>query len=183
MSQGPPDDHAASATAICAARPEDYSAIGALHAQSWQSAYASVFPRDRLHGDIQTALIERWTKFRPLESDLVLVAKQTGESSDILGFCAIWCRPDPYLDNLHVAPDVSRRGIGEALLRQAASLLVSRAHLTLTLTVFRSNPTARAFYARFGGHERAIPDPIVFGQRVPSVEVFWSDITVLATNE
>ncbi len=181
MSQRRPDDHAASATNICAARPEDYSAIGALHARSWQSAYADVFPRDRLHGDIRSARIERWTNFRPSEIDLVLVAKRAGPS-DILGFCAVWCRPDPYLDNLHVAPDATRRGIGEALLRKAASYLVSSEHLTLNLTVFRSNAKARALYARLGGNERCIPDPTVFGQRVPSVNVCWADIGALATN-
>ena len=158
------------------AQDADFRAIGRLHAQSWQTAYGDVFPEERLLGGIGLALQERWKELRPAESDLVLVGRAADDPSQLLGFCAIWCQPDPYLDNLHIAPGVRGQGVGKALLSAAVSHLLSRQLRTLRLTVFEANTKARSFYVGLGGRERSMASQSVFDVQVPCVEVVWSDL-------
>ncbi len=162
--------------------PDDLPAIGSVHVRSWQSAYANVLPPDRLQEDIARALKEGWAQYRHDRNDLVLVARSAGDRTILLGFCAIWCRPEPYLDNLHVAPEAGGRGIGRALLQAAASHLVARGHTGLSLTVFQANNRARFFYARLGGLESEAPPQMVFGEIVPCVAVSWPDLATLAAD-
>ena len=67
------------------AQDADFRAVGRLHAQSWQTAYGSVFPEERLLGDIGLALQERWTEYRPAESDLVLSLRPPTTRRSCLG--------------------------------------------------------------------------------------------------
>ena len=69
----------------------------------------------------------------------------------VVGFCSFWRVLDElHINNLAVAPEHRRRGVGSALLtrvlREGAALGAKRA----TLEVRRSNQEARALYERFG---------------------------------
>jgi ribosomal protein S18 acetylase RimI-like enzyme len=92
------------------------------------------------------------------------------------GFSAAWCRPSPFIDNLHVLPSMRSRGIGAALMGAAAGRLVARGHSTAYLWVFERNEAAIRFYQRLGAVKARQEIKEVFGHRVPSVRMEWSDL-------
>ncbi|WP_349357499.1 GNAT family N-acetyltransferase [Stappia sp.] len=161
------------------AKPPDHAAIAALHIRSWQAAYAGTLPDAVLARDVPEGLTARWHSYTPQDRDLVLVARDAAADGPLLGFAAVWCRPQPYLDNLHVAPAARGRGVGRALMREIARHLTARGEHTLSLMVFEDNRSARAFYARLGGRETDRCDERPFGHRVTGVRVAWDDLTAL----
>ncbi|SIO43049.1 L-amino acid N-acyltransferase YncA [Rhodovulum sp. ES.010] len=158
----------------------DLSQIAEIHAASWQRTYRGEFSDARLTGDIQDGLARTWRKYTAREGDLVLVAAAGQGAGRVLGFCAVWCRPDAYLDNLHVLPGQTGQGIGRRLVGHAARELAARGHRGLTLAVFAGNAAARRFYAGLGGTEIGRFEQVVFDQRVPSIRIAWDDLAALA---
>jgi ribosomal protein S18 acetylase RimI-like enzyme len=111
--------------------------------------------------------------------DLVLVA----ERPDVVGFIAVWCRSDPYINNLHVPPGGRSKGVGRRLMVAAAERLIGREHATAFLRVFEKNRRAVRFYERLGGEVREREVKPVFGHAMPSVKVVWSDLSVIIGHE
>ncbi|MDP6066875.1 MAG: hypothetical protein QGG75_06420 [Alphaproteobacteria bacterium] len=56
---------------------------------------------DYLDNKVDDELGETWSSIELSPQDVVLVA----EDEPVVGFIAIWCRPDPFIDNLHVLPE------------------------------------------------------------------------------
>jgi ribosomal protein S18 acetylase RimI-like enzyme len=137
--------------------PDDWPAIAAIHAASWQSAYRGIYPDSYLDEEVPD---ERRTFWRDAlavmdrELNSVFLAEEDG---DPVGFACIRREAEaegPLLDNLHVMPERKGRGIGRRLIAAAAEWLVGREpHATLQLVVWFDNRPARAFYARLGGRE------------------------------
>jgi len=161
------------------ATPPDHAAIAALHIRSWQTAYAGTLPDAVLARDVPEGLTARWHSYTSQDRDLVLIARDAPPGGALLGFAAVWCRPEPYLDNLHVDPAAKGRGVGRALMREIGRRLRDRGETTLSLMVFQANTAARAFYARLGGRETGRCDERPFGHRVTGVRVAWDDLTAL----
>ena len=154
----------------------DRADVANLHADSWRRTYGTmVSPRD-LEDVLLPDIARRWQDYRAAPGDVVLTAR---DGERLAGFCAIWCRPDPYLDNLHVVEVAQGRGIARLLLRHAANILVARGFDTLKLTVFSENRHARAVYARLGGIEEAAPPYRLGDVSVPSVTVRWDGLAPL----
>jgi len=120
-----------------------------------------------------------WPGTRIEPEDVVLVA----ERPDVIGFFAVWCRPDPFIDNLHVLPNMRSKGVGEGLMIAAAERLIGRGHSTATLWVFEENRRAVRFYERLGGVacERAVKK--VFGHASPALKVVWSDLSTITGHD
>ena len=74
--------------------------------------------------------------------------------SGVLGFSCVEVIPDtrPFLDNLHVAPDTRRTGVGSTLMASIFERLRREDNSVFELDVFEHNDAARAFYERWGGH-------------------------------
>jgi ribosomal protein S18 acetylase RimI-like enzyme len=151
---------------------EDLPAIAAIHAASWRSAYRDVLPADYLAGPVESDLLAHWQGVRMGGQDVVLVAG----AGDPTGFIAVWCRPDPIIDNLHVLPGCRSGGIGTALMRGAAAALTARGHDTASLWVFTANARAVRFYERLGGKVAERTEKEVFGHRVPSLRMVWEGL-------
>jgi ribosomal protein S18 acetylase RimI-like enzyme len=160
---------------IRSARDSDLPAIAALQAQSWQDTYSDVFPAAYLAHGITGDLERHWRELEILPGDVVLVAEEDG----MIGFIAVWCRPAPYIDNLHVKPSLRSTGVGSALMNAATEQLIQQGHRTAYLWVVESNKRAIQFYERLGGvcTERAIKD--LFGHKVSTVKIEWPDISVI----
>ena len=134
----------------------DVPAIAALHTASWRDAYADILDPAFLAGPIEADRLEVW-KGRLRNSDenqLVHVAET--EDGDVVGFICAFRNAHPafgsHVDNLHTAPHMRGQGVGEKLLREAASLLESRgAEGGLHLWVFEANTAGLRFYQRLGG--------------------------------
>jgi ribosomal protein S18 acetylase RimI-like enzyme len=139
------------------ARPDDWPAVAALHALSWQSAYRGIYPDAFLDRDVVEDRRAFWRERLPAmdgESDAVFVAERDDKP---IGFVCIRRESDPagpVLDNLHVDPECKGGGIGRRLIRAAASWLTDRSpDASLQLYVWAANHAARGFYDRLGAVE------------------------------
>ena len=153
----------------------DLPEIASLHIQSWRNAYAEVLPKDVLGDPLEREFTHYWHHIDLRTEDVVLVAEDDG----LLGFIAVWCRPTPYIDNLHIKPSLRSRGIGSALLTSAANELLAREHKTAYLWVFKSNQKAVRFYEQLGGVKIEEVPQDIFGHNIPSLKIEWEDLTVI----
>jgi GNAT superfamily N-acetyltransferase len=149
--------------------------IAAVQAASWKDTYSGVLPKEYLTDQVDEDLLCHWREVEILPDDVVLVAEEDG----IIGFIAVWCRPDPLIDNLHVKPSRRSNRIGSTLLISAVCQLLELGHRSAYLWVVASNERAIRFYTRLGGVclDRAVKN--IFGHEVPNIKIEWSDISVL----
>ena len=154
------------------AQQSDLEPIAALHAESWRDAYSDVLPKQYLADQLGADLLHHWRTAEIRSSDVLLVAEDHG----IIGFIAVWCRPEPFIDNLHVKPANRSERVGSSLMKSAAKTLIQSGHKTAHLWVVESNQRAIHFYERLGGvcTDRELKK--LFGHMVPNVKVVWSDI-------
>lgn len=131
----------------------DAEAVAALHAESWRTTYAGFLPPEALGDGLAEERRELWAirltvdYGEPANTPLLLIAEADGEP---VGFAYLVPEPDGrvLLDNLHVRPDLTGRGIGALLLREA---LARTRSAPLYLEVLAANTRAVAFYEREGG--------------------------------
>ncbi len=164
---------------------DDIECIANLHAESWRASYRGILSDDYLDGQVHRDRLAVWqdrlssTRTKPM---FVLVAE-----SDVrlAGFICVFLNEDAvfgsFLDNLHVAPDLTGQGVGRQLLSEAARrLLKDGSRVGLYFWVFEQNHRARQFYERagaiaVGSAENPVPD----GNRVLSVRYCWPDPATL----
>ena len=95
---------------IRCATQSDFSEIAAIQAESWKDVYSDVLPAWFLAGQIDRDLARHWREIEIQKEDIILVAEQ----GSLVGFAAVWCRPTPFIDNLHVRPSHRSKKIGSA---------------------------------------------------------------------
>lgn len=152
--------------------PSDAAAIAEIHVETWRDAYAGILPAAFLGDPVKRAFTSYWRDVDIQPADVVLVAENNG----LCGFIAVWCRPAPYIDNLHVMPSLRAQSIGTALLKSAAAELLARAHKSAYLWVFEHNPKAIRFYQRMGGVIATKAPQDIFGYSIPSLKIEWRDL-------
>ena len=157
------------------AQHSDLALVADIQTESWQDAYADVFPADYLINQLPQNLRHHWNEVEIRPEDLVLVAEDEG----VVGFIAIWCRPDPMIDNLHVKPARRSQKLGSALFKSAVRYLIQRGHKSAYLWAVASNQRAVRFYEKFGGVKTGLADLDLFGQAVPCLKIEWADISVI----
>ena len=155
----------------------DKSAIAAVHAASWREAYRGILPAAYLDNDVGDDLATQWRDRVIAADDVVLVL----EDPDIVGFIAVWCDPDAFIDNLHVLPERRSGGLGQQLMARAAFELIERDHSSAHLWVLKDNRRARAFYGRLGGQEVETKTKPIFGHELPHVKIAWPDLAIINT--
>lgn len=138
-----------------AAGGDDAHAIAELHADSWRRHYRDAYSDAFLDGDVVEFLRQLWTDRMgtPEPRARTILAERNGQ---VVGLAHTLLDEDPswgaFLDNLHVAYEIKRHGIGTRLLaltRQAVrdwSLSSG-----LYLWVLEQNSDAQAFYTAQGG--------------------------------
>jgi ribosomal protein S18 acetylase RimI-like enzyme len=137
------------------ATPIDADPIALLHTRSWREHYRGSFRDDFLDGELPAERIRVWRArlADPPESQLVQLAF---DAAALVGFVCAYAAHDPVwgslIDNLHVAAEAKRGGIGAALMQQAGAWLERRRpDLPVYLLVLEANAPARRFYERLGG--------------------------------
>jgi ribosomal protein S18 acetylase RimI-like enzyme len=160
------------------AKRTDLPRIAEIQFASWKDAYAEVLPADYRNGQMAADLRARWESADIRPDDVMLVAEKTA----VIGFIAVWCRPDPFIDNLHVIAGERSCGVGAALMRSAAGRLSRMGRTAAHLWAVEQNPRAIRFYLRLGGirQERAVK--VLFGHPARCVKIVWPDISILAAN-
>jgi ribosomal protein S18 acetylase RimI-like enzyme len=131
----------------------DVPGIAALQAESWRSTYRHVLSERYLQNDVHAERLAVWRQrlSKAPEKPMFVMIAQTG--SALVGFACVFPEEHPlfgsFLDNLHVAPELTGRGIGRRLLSEAARRLVgSGSRQGLYLWVIEKNHGARRFYER-----------------------------------
>ncbi len=157
----------------------DLQDIAAIHIESWKDSYSDLLPAEFLAGQINQLFEQHWSGIEIQKGDLVLVA---GEDS-LLGFAAVWCRPIPFIDNLHVKPSQRSKKIGSALMKAVAEELINEGHKTAYLWVFESNEKAIRFYERLGGVQKEQSMKNIFGFDLPSRKIVWDNLTVICESK
>lgn len=153
----------------------DLQQIAAIHIESWKDAYKNDLPAEFFDGKIDRILTEHWDQIEILPQDILLVV----EDETLLGFVSVWCRPAPYIDNLHVKPAQRSKKIGSALMQAAAKEIVRRGHQSAYLWVFETNQKAIRFYERLGGVQQESIYNNLFGYEVLSRKIHWDDISTV----
>jgi len=162
---------------IRVATETDRPAIAAVQAASWRTAYADVLPKDYLDNRLDDDIAAHWRNQDIADGDVVMVAEDT----DVVGFIAIWVRPTPYIDYLHVLPGFRSKGVGRLLMRVGAKALLDAGQRTAFLWVAVGNTRAIRFYENLGGQLSERTDLDLFGTDVPSIKVLWLDIETILT--
>lgn len=139
------------------AGPADADAIALLHTRSWRENYRGSLSDAFLDGELPDERIRVWRDrlARPPGNQRVLLAL---EGPELMGFVCAYGAHEPrwgsLIDNLHVAREGRRTGIGAALMRRAgASLARSHPDVGVYLWVLEVNAPARRFYERLGAHD------------------------------
>jgi len=154
----------------------DLEQIAAIHIESWKGAYRNDFPSEFFDREIDRILKQHWDEIEIKSQDILLVA----EEDALTGFVAVWCRPAPYIDNLHVKPSLRSKNRGSALMQAAAGETVRRGHKSAYLWVFESNQKAIRFYERLGGVQKQSIHRNIFGYEVLSRKIHWDDFSIVA---
>src|SRR5437588_2342028 len=135
------------------AGPDDADAVANLHAESWRRHYRGAYSDAYLDGDVVADRLAVWRQrlSKPDANHCTILA----EDGQLVGFAHVVFDHDStwgaLLDNMHVAHDHKRRGIGSRLLAQAAHALIGRPEKSgLYLWVLEQNGGARAFYEAYG---------------------------------
>jgi len=161
------------------AKQSDHKGIAAIHAESWKNAYSDVLPAEFLAGQIDRDFDSHWSEIQIQNGDILLVA----EEDSLLGFVAVWCRPFPFIDNLHVRPSQRSKKVGSALMKAVAKELIKKGHNKAYLWVFEINEKAIRFYERLGGIQKEKSMKNVFGYDVLSRKIEWNDLSTIFENQ
>jgi ribosomal protein S18 acetylase RimI-like enzyme len=168
------------------ATAQDADAIAGLHADSWRRNYRGAYADAYLDGDVLGDRRVVWAA--RLATDAADRRTIVAESDrHIAGFAHVVLDSHPIwgalLDNLHVAHDRKRQGIGAQLMvRVARTVVQARPASGLFLWVLEQNRSAQAFYESVGGRcvEREVMespegDPSRLTGRPVCLRYFWSD--------
>lgn len=162
----------------------DAPAIAALHAASWQIAYADVLNADWLANDVVADRLRLWTQRFAVPNPALRVVLAE-DAAGLAGFVSLFLGADTHwgshVDNLHVRPNGKGQGLGRRLLAAAARQVQAEApELGLDLHVYSANTAARAFYARLGGADVAAWDEEAPDGSQQSVRrIWWPDPAAL----
>ncbi len=132
----------------------DAAAIADLHAESWRVAYRGMLQDDYLDRTIYAERQALWQeRFCSAPANQYVVVTEMAGS--VVGFACVFGAEDvkwgSFLDNLHVAPDQKRQGIGTALMKEVAAwCLKSWPAAGIYLWVLESNTSAMRFYETLG---------------------------------
>jgi ribosomal protein S18 acetylase RimI-like enzyme len=131
----------------------DADAVAALHADSWRRHYRGAYSDAFLDGDVESDRLAVWTeRLRDPDRPSHTIVAETG--GRVIGFAHTVFEADPrwgaLVDNLHVAHEQKRRGIGSRLMTLSARAVIERG-TGLYLWVLEQNVDARAFYESRGG--------------------------------
>ena len=161
------------------ANRSDLDQIASIHIDSWRGAYANDLPAEFFDKQINREFEQRWQEITIQKEDIVLIA----EDDTIIGFIAIWCRPEAFIDNLHVTATKRSQNVGSALMTAAADALIQRGHRTAYLWVFESNRKAIGFYERLGGVQKETAIKSIYGHDVLSRKIEWINLSAIGKKQ
>jgi GNAT superfamily N-acetyltransferase len=108
---------------------QDLAAIAKLHSESWRTAYRGILTDDYLDGRVHQERLATWQERFSSQADERMFVIVAEEDNHLAGFASAFRDEHlvfgPLLDNLHVAPRVTGRGIRRHLLSEIARCLAT----------------------------------------------------------
>lgn len=159
--------------------------IARLHADSWRQNYRGLFSDDYLDNEANDDRVRTWNA--RLENNppnqFVYIAEESGV---LKGFVCVYGNEDntwgSLIDNLHVASDYKRQGVGSTLMKHAFTWLAEHfPDYVVYLWVMHNNLTAIQFYEKLGGTNIELfdkPNP-VGGNSTPNYRYVWPKASTL----
>ena len=161
------------------ARPDDASALGALHVAAWRAAYRGLFPDevlDRQSVERRAEQHRAWLSAPPTPDHRTWTAWSPPgpAAARLLGFSISGPARDPDLAAdagvgevyaLYLQPDCVGRGLGRALFGRSLATLRDQGRREVVLWVADGNLRAQRFYEAAGLRRdlTALPKPVVVG--------------------
>lgn len=135
-----------SRVSVCHLTPDDWRALRELRLQALADSPESFFgdmSAERDYGE------KHWRQ--ELDLNVWLMARSNTRQVGLVKLnCNARSHDDLHLEALWVAPDMRRRGVGEALVSALESAAATKGAHELRLWVFTENHSARDFYLRLG---------------------------------
>lgn len=145
------------------ATPADIPAIANLHIEGWKAAYGGLVDQAYLDGLSVEQRTQDWKGWMADGESHSLIAEMEGAPAGFItagrtktpppGSSPIRPLYSAEIYALYLHPDMWRKGIGSALLRQAATDLKAKKHSSLCLWVMDGNARGKAFYEKMGGQK------------------------------
>ena len=167
-------------TRIRDATPADARAIASVQTDVWRTTYRGHFPDAVLDQvDLDARARRREARLREMPAkEICLVAER---ESAVIGFVMAGPREvdtgssEGEVYAIYVRDEHQRRGVGRALLSEAARQLDALGLRGLLIWVLRENAKGRSFYERMGGRaERERPFEIA-GAQITETGYVWDD--------
>jgi ribosomal protein S18 acetylase RimI-like enzyme len=170
--------------ALRGAHAEDAERIARLHTESWRRTYRGMMTDEFLDGGALDNRRSVWHErlHTPGADQYVCVAE---DGSTLIGFICGFADHDPvwgsYIDNLHVVYASHRRGVGRALMRNAAEWFCRvRPDRGVYLWVMEANAPARVFYEHLGATNVGTTDMVdPGGGHAPNCRYVWASPRLL----
>ena len=142
-----------------------------LQFASWSISYGNVLPADFLENDLKGELDRHWSD--AFQEGSGLVGRGAFQGQSLVGFASLYMNRDggAFLDNLHVWPNLTSRGVGGRLMTDCLRTSNDYGMSTLYLRVLDEILRARKFYRRHGGVETGTELKNHFGQPLSAVRV------------
>ncbi len=172
---------------IRVATRNDAAAIGRVHVETWQSAYAGLLPDTMLAGMSDVRQSAWWGRLLadPREAKGIFVADD--DDMGVVGFGSCGPVRDPpeglngtetrvgEIYTLYVEPDFQNQGLGRQLLAAMFDRLLKDGCDTAVLWMLANNPT-RFFYEGLGGEPAGQRIDKMAGRDVEEVAYAWRDL-------
>jgi ribosomal protein S18 acetylase RimI-like enzyme len=167
------------------AGPADADAIALLHTRSWRENYRGTLSDAFLDGELPDERMRVWRARldAPARSQLVQLAV---DGTELVGFVCAYGAHEPqwgsFVDNLHVAKEAKRTGVGASLMRRAGAWLAhAYPDVGVYLWVLEANSPARRFYERLGAQNAGVTTMETHGGAVVrSCRYVWPRAELLA---
>lgn len=156
---------------------DDCERVAEIRIGGWQHAYRGLVPQPYLDGlDVAEDAARHRERLLRGDGGVVNLVAETGG-----GEVAGWAAFGPYRDGdrrtgdaelyaLYLRPEHIGRGVGRALLTEAARRCAAAGHRRMYVWVLQGNAPARRFYERAGfGADGAVETFAVGGDEVPEV--------------
>ena len=149
-----------------------------LQFASWSISYGNVLPASFIENDLKGELDRHWSV--AFQDGSGLVGRGAFQGQALVGFASLYMNRGggAFLDNLHVWPSLTSRGVGGRLLTDCLRTSNDHGMTSLYLWVLDENLRARKFYRRHGGVETGTEVKNHFGQPLNAVRV---EFTVVGT--
>ncbi|HUK69708.1 MAG TPA: GNAT family N-acetyltransferase [Streptosporangiaceae bacterium] len=168
------------------ARAADAADLARIQIASWQARYADLVPRPVLAELTSAEAARRWhgqweaaVTRPPTSRHRVLVAIERGDNREVVGFTSfgpatdqeLWPATDAELYELHVQPELTRRGHGSRLLNALADTVRDDGFHTLCAWALESNTYLREFLESAGWAPDGARRALDMGTPVPEIRL------------